>query len=110
MYSCQGRTTSASVSASRLGRKPPRSGRSREMHHAEMKKETAFPKNAQRYPNWVTLAPARNVPIVSVVHCVVWVRELAACSSSLLAIVGRMEDRPLVKNGEANMRSPLSTY
>ena len=50
-----------------------------------------------------------NVPIVSVVHCVVWVSELAVCSSSGLAMVGRMDARPLVKNGEANISSPLST-
>ena len=49
------------------------------------------------------------VPITSVVHCVVCVTEFAVWSSSRLAIVGRMADRPLVKNGEANISSPLNT-
>ena len=40
----------------------------------------------------------------------VWVSELAVCNSSRLAMVGRMEARPLVKNGEANISSPLSRY
>src|SRR4051794_24217595 len=109
MYSCQGRATSASVSESFLGRKLPRWTRSREMQKAEMRKESAFPANAHWYPNLLTLAPARNVPRVRVVHCVVWVSELAACNSSLFAMVGRIDDLPLVKKGEANMSSPLST-
>jgi hypothetical protein len=41
---------------------------------------------------------------------VVWVSELAVCSSSLVAIDGRMDARPLVKNGEASISSALSTY
>jgi len=40
---------------------------------------------------------------VMVVHCVICVREFAACSSSLFAMVGRMDERPLVKNGDANI-------
>ena len=47
--------------------------------------------------------------MVSVVHCVVWVSELAVCSSSLVAMLGRMAARPLVKNGEASISSALST-
>ena len=54
------------------------------------------------------LNPASIVPAVSVAHWVVWVRELAACSSSALAMVGRMAARPLVKKGEANMSPALS--
>jgi hypothetical protein len=46
--------------------------------------------------------------MVSVVQLVVWVSELAVCNSSLLAMVGRMADRPLVKNGDANISSALS--
>ncbi len=46
--------------------------------------------------------------MVSVVHRVVWVSELAVCSSSLVAMVGRIEERPLVKNGEASISSALS--
>ena len=46
---------------------------------------------------------------MSVAHCVVWVRELAVCNSSAVAMVGRMAARPLVKNGEANMSAALST-
>ena len=48
------------------------------------------------------------VPTVSVVHCVVWVSELAVCNSSRLVMDGRMEVRPLVKNGDANISSALS--
>ena len=66
--------------------------------------------NAHWYPNCITLAPPRKVPMVSVVHCVVWVSELAVCSSSLVAMDGRIEARPLVKNGEASISSALSTY
>ena len=40
----------------------------------------------------------------------VCVSELAVCSSSLVAIDGRIAARPLVKNGDANISSPLSTY
>ena len=54
--------------------------------------------------------PPKNAPIVSVIHCVVCVSELAVCSSSLLAMVGRIADRPLVKNGEANISSALRMY
>ncbi len=46
--------------------------------------------------------------MVRVVHCVAWVKELAVCSSSPVAICGRMADRPLVKNGEANISRALS--
>ena len=52
--------------------------------------------------------PASMVPMVSVVHWVVWVSELAVCSSSLLAMTGRMDERPLVKNGDANISRALS--
>ncbi len=52
--------------------------------------------------------PAASVPIVRVVHCVVWVSEFAVCSSSRLAMAGRIDARPLVKNGDANISSPLS--
>ena len=45
--------------------------------------------------------------MVSVIHCVVWVREFAACSSSWLAMVGRIADLPLLKKGEANINRPL---
>ena len=38
----------------------------------------------------------------------VWVSELAVCNSSLLAMTGRMEARPDVKNGEANISSALN--
>ena len=54
------------------------------------------------------LKPATMVPMVSVVHCVVWVSELAVCNSSRLVMDGRMEVRPLVKNGEANISSALN--
>src|ERR1035441_8804583 len=80
------------------------------MHSAETRNESELPKNAHWYPNCITLAPPRKVPMVSVVHCVVWVSELAVCSSSLVAIDGRIDARPLVKNGEASISRALSTY
>ncbi len=46
--------------------------------------------------------------MVTVVHCVSCVSELAVCNSSLVAMEGRIAARPLVKNGEANISSPLS--
>lgn len=47
--------------------------------------------------------------MVMVVHWVVWVSELAVCSSSLVVMVGNMADRPLVKKGDANISNPLKT-
>ena len=46
MYSCQGRTTSASVSEARGGRKPRPGKNSREMQNAEIRNESALPTNA----------------------------------------------------------------
>ena len=108
MYSCQGRTTSFSVNCKRRARKLPAAARSFEMQAAENKNDRALNANAHLYPNWATLAPPRNAPTVSVVHCVVCVSELAVCNSSWLAMVGRIADRPLVKNGDANISSALS--
>lgn len=48
--------------------------------------------------------------MASVVHCVVWVSEFAVCSSSAVAMDGSIEARPLVKNGDASMSSPLNAY
>ena len=48
--------------------------------------------------------------MVRVIHCVVWVSEFAVCSSALFAMVGRMAERPLVKNGDANISRALSRY
>jgi hypothetical protein len=56
-----------------------------------------------------TVAP-RKVPIVRVDHCVVCVRELAVWSSASFAMVGRMAERPAVKNGEAIIKSALNVY
>ena len=39
----------------------------------------------------------------------VCVSEFAVCNSSLVAIEGRIAERPLVKNGEATISSALST-
>ena len=50
----------------------------------------------------------RNAPMVKLAHDVVWVIVFATCSSSLVAMVGRMEDRPLVKKGEANINPALN--
>ena len=79
------------------------------MHDAENRNENALNTNASLYPNAVTDAPPRNDPMVTVVHCVSCVSELAVCSSSLVAMVGRIDARPLVKNGEANISTPLKT-
>jgi hypothetical protein len=46
--------------------------------------------------------------MVSVVHPVVWVSELAVCSSSRVAMAGRMAERPAVKKGEAPINSALN--
>jgi len=56
-----------------------------------------------------TLTPPRNVPMVRVVQPVVWVRELAVCNSSLVAMDGRIAERPAVKKGEAPISKLLST-
>jgi hypothetical protein len=108
VYSCQ-ELARFTRTAGRAGGRKPRPGRnSREMHSAEIRNESAFPANAHSYPNCITLAPPRKAPITSVVAWVVWVSEFAVCSSSRLAMEGRMEARPLVKNGEANISRALS--
>lgn len=48
--------------------------------------------------------------MVSVVHCVVCVSEFAVCNCSRVAMAGRIEERPLVKNGEASISSALRRY
>lgn len=80
------------------------------MQYAENTNDMAFKMNASVYPNEVTDAPPRKEPAVSVVHCVIWVSEFAVCNSSRVAMEGRMAARPLVKNGDANINSPLSKY
>ena len=75
--------------------------------HALPRNDTLLRTNAASYPNAAALNPAAIVPIVNVVHCVVCVSELAVCSSSALAMEGRMAERPLVKNGDANISSAL---
>ena len=64
------------------------------MQSAEIRKESELPIKAILNPNCVTLAPPRNAPIESVVHWVVWVSELAVCSSSLVAIDGQNRRPP----------------
>ena len=76
--------------------------------HALPTNDAQLRTNAVWYPNAAALNPAATVPMVNVVHCVVWVSELAVCSSSALAMDGRIADRPLVKNGDANISSALS--
>src|SRR5439155_6965896 len=109
LYSCHGRTGVNSVWAPCGGRKPRPGRNSREMQNADTRNDIAFAKNAHLYPNCATLAPPRNVPIVSVVHPVVWVNEFAVCNSSRVAIDGRIAARPAVKKGDAVMRRPLRT-
>ena len=76
---------------------------------AEKTNEAALSRNAASYPKCAALVPPSSVPMVTVAYLVVWVSEFAVCSSSLVAITGRIEARPLVKNGEANISSPLKT-
>ena len=106
-YSCQGRRTRTSVRSLRAARKPP-GVCSRLMEIAENTNDRPLHTNAHSKPNCMTLMPANIVPIVSAVHCVACVSELAVCSSSREAITGRIAVRPLVKNGEAKMSSALS--
>src|SRR5262245_52704741 len=77
---------------------------------AENTNESALITKAQVYPRLEALYPASSVPAVKVPHCVVWVNDLAACSSSRVAIVGRMAARPAVKNGDANISAAISRY
>ena len=108
MYSCQGRTTSASVSAAFLGWKAsPFDAQARDARGGEQERErieNERPLIAELHD----AVPAAKVPMVMVVHCVVWVSELAVCSSSRVVMVGRMAERPLVKNGDANISSALN--
>ena len=55
-------------------------------------------------------APPRNVPTVNVIQDVVCVSAFAVCNCSGVAIRGRIAERPLLKNGEANMSAPLNAY
>src|SRR5204863_5391738 len=77
---------------------------------AENRNENELIANAHAYPSLAALHPANTVPAVSVAHCVVCVSEFAVCNSCGLAIAGRIAARPLVKNGDANISAPLSTY
>src|ERR1035438_8543775 len=56
------------------------------------------------------MMPPRKAPAASVLHWVVWVSELAVCNSSLVAMEGKMDERPLVKKGEASINRALSAY
>ena len=71
-------------------------------------KLSALKPNATTYPACRPTAP-RNAPMVRLAQEVVCVMVLAACSSCGVAMPGRMEARPLVKNGDANMSIALST-
>src|ERR1700728_5413146 len=82
----------------------PFGGRKFQIAQAENKNEIALNRNAHAYPMPTTVAP-RNVPIVRLVHCVVCVSEFAVWISCLLAMVGRMAERPAVKNGDAIINS-----
>src|SRR6516165_7233842 len=99
MYSCQGRRTLSLERSFRSARNPCAT-RSREIHIAEQTKENALKTNASAYPTEATAVPPRTEPTVTAVHCVICVKELAVCSSSSLAIAGKIDARPLVKNGE----------
>ena len=70
--------------------------------------DSALNTNARWYPTAVTDAPPKKDPTVRVSHWVACVSELAACNSCSVAMAGNMAARPLVKNGDANISSPLS--
>src|SRR6202167_4220351 len=108
MYSLQGRAIPPAVALPRAA-KPP-GMRNRQTAYAEKTKESELSTNAQANPNRATANPASMVPAVSVAHWVVWVSELAVCSSSLLAMAGKIAARPLLKKGETNISRPLSVY
>ena len=78
-----------------------------ETHQAEKRKESALTRNAHSKPSFATATPPVRAPMVRVVHWVVWVRVFAAWRSVLSAIAGRIAERPLVKKGDANIRSAL---
>src|ERR1022692_4559842 len=71
--------------------------------------ESELSANAQAKPSRATANPASMEPAVSVPHWVVCVSDLAVCNSAGLAIAGRIAARPLVKNGETNISSPLNS-
>jgi len=79
----------------------------RDMASAENRNDAAFRRNAHRYPNAAAANPPASVPTVCVVHSVTWVSEFAVWMCSRPATAGRMEARPLVKNGEANIKAAL---
>ena len=77
---------------SATGRKPP--GRFNcEMHSAEITNDSALNANATLKPYCAPTAP-RNAPAVRLAHDVVCVIVFAVCSSSGVAILGRIELRP----------------
>ena len=88
----------------RAARRPESAARQEQARDAERRNQKRHRIGEERpvVAELGTLAPPRNVPIVSVVQPVVWVSELAVCSSSRVAIDGRIAARPAVKNGEAH--------
>jgi len=80
------------------------------MQSAEIRKESELPK---KRPNGIRTAsharPAQESADGEGGGYAVWVRELAVCSSSLVAIEGKNRRAPLVKEGEASMSRALST-
>ena len=109
-YSCQGRATLVSFRSRSAARKWPlyrpqvgdAEGGEEERKRVEDEGHLiteASPPSCRR----------SNAPTASVIQPVVWVSELAVCSSSSVAMAGRMAERPLVKNGDASISSALST-
>ena len=93
----------------RAGRRNPRPGRiRREMQPRRYEERQGVEGEGPPVAECATLMPASRAPMVRVVHWVVWVSELAVCSSSRVAMEGRIEARPAVKNGEAAISSALS--
>src|SRR5580658_5693778 len=88
------------------GLNPPRTFNC-EMHKAEITNDSALNANATLKPYPAPTAP-RNAPAVRLAQDVVCVIVFAVCSSSGVAIPGRIELRPAVKKGDANINAALS--
>jgi len=70
------------------------------MHNAETEERQGIEAEGPLVAERRRAGAASRAPMVSVVHCVICVSELAVCSSSPVAIEGRIDARPAVKNGE----------
>src|SRR5512138_1432667 len=89
----------------RAGLKLPVGERRLATAQALKRNEAELATKAHLYPNCMVLMPPSIVPMVRVSQAVVWVNALAVWSSSGVLMRGKIALRPLVKNGEANIKS-----